>query len=351
MQTSILWEGSLPSKEEMEQMKREGYQFQIVDGGWKICLKLHLTPTGRYFADGFSKAFSKEVELHQYLEQVEKRADWFEVPSKDLRIYEIGQVLDNPKSEAECTCMEVLTDTKKHSHLLLKTDQEEAYQLGSSAIATLESRARISGAALSSVEPAVLAEILNQCLKVAKGKALLRISEGKVRAVHSAEKNGYQVYPLPEVFMLASVYIRGEYKKSTFLEGYADQTMVSAIWQIEDQRLEEVYAEIMEKYGKQVKEKLTATIRITSSDVAASGANIFYSLMEGKRKIALGTDMRMRHNNFVEFQQFTENLLSTFECYKSALKGTVEKLCAISIEYPVKAGIWKEKCCGDCRSL
>ena len=115
MQTSILWEGSLPSKEEMEQMKREGYQFRMIDGGWKICLKLHFTPTGRYFANGFSKAFSKEVELHQYLEQVEKRADWFEVPSKDLRVYEIGPVLDNPKSEAECTCMEVLTDTKKHS--------------------------------------------------------------------------------------------------------------------------------------------------------------------------------------------------------------------------------------------
>ena len=88
--------------------------------------------------------------------------------------------------------------------------------------------------------------------------------------------------------------------------------MVSAIWQIEDHRLEEVYGEIMEKYGKQVKEKLTATIRITSSDVAASGANIFYSLMEGQRKIALGTDMRMRHNNSVEFQQFTENTAFNF---------------------------------------
>ena len=41
MQTSILWEGSLPNKEEMEHMKREGYQFRSVDGGWKICLKLH----------------------------------------------------------------------------------------------------------------------------------------------------------------------------------------------------------------------------------------------------------------------------------------------------------------------
>ena len=112
--------------------------------------------------------------------------------------------------------MEVLKDTKNHSHLLLKTDQEEVYQLGSSAIPTLENRARISGAALSNVRPAVLAEILNQCLKVAKGKALLRVSEGKVRAVHSAEKNGYQVYPLPEVFMLASVYIRGEYKRAPF---------------------------------------------------------------------------------------------------------------------------------------
>ena len=43
MQTSILWEGSLPSKEEMEKMKQEGYLFRAVEGGWKICLKLHNT--------------------------------------------------------------------------------------------------------------------------------------------------------------------------------------------------------------------------------------------------------------------------------------------------------------------
>ena len=93
MQTSILWEGSLPNKEEMEHMKREGYQFRSVDGGWKICLKLHHTPTGQWFADNFSKSFSKEVELHQYLEEVEKRATWFEVPSKELRVYESGRSL------------------------------------------------------------------------------------------------------------------------------------------------------------------------------------------------------------------------------------------------------------------
>lgn len=57
MQTSILWEGSLPSKEEMEKMKQEGYLFRAVEGGWKICLKLHNTPTGTWYADNFSKSF------------------------------------------------------------------------------------------------------------------------------------------------------------------------------------------------------------------------------------------------------------------------------------------------------
>lgn len=129
MQTSILWEGSLPSKEEMEKMKQEGYLFRAVEGGWKICLKLHNTPTGTWYADNFSKSFLKEVELHQYLEEVEKRATWFEVPSKELRVYEAGQILEKPESKEERICMEVLRDTKNHSRLLLKTNQTEAYLL------------------------------------------------------------------------------------------------------------------------------------------------------------------------------------------------------------------------------
>ena len=61
MQTSILWEGGLPSKEEMEKMKQEGYLFRAVEGGWKICLKLHNTPTGTWYADNFSKSFSPSL--------------------------------------------------------------------------------------------------------------------------------------------------------------------------------------------------------------------------------------------------------------------------------------------------
>src|SRR5699024_11879534 len=98
--------------------------------------------------------------------------------------------------------------------LQLKTDQPEAYQMGETAISTLEGRARISGNALGKVSTSVFSEILNECLKVAKGKALIRLSEGKVRAIHSAEKNGYQIFPLSELLFRHQAISKGKNKKT-----------------------------------------------------------------------------------------------------------------------------------------
>ena len=339
MLASILWQGSLPDEEEIYRMKEAGYHFVEQADGFRICLSLDPTPSGNYYADSFSKEFRKEVELHEYLAEIEKRAQWITVPTKKMRVYATGRLVDGPKSKEEEHCARIFRDTQNSAGLLLKTDQQEAYQMGKTAISTLEGRARISGNAVGKVSTSVFSEILNECLKVAKGKALIRLSEGKVRAIHSAEKNGYQIFPLSELFMQASVYIHGEYEKTQFQKGYADQSMVTAVWQVTDKRLEEVYAEILEKYGRQVRGKLSATIRICSSDVAASGANIFYSLQEGIHGIALGTDMRLKHDNSTQMKEFSTNLLSTFECYKTVIKKTVEKLVKIPIEHPANTMI------------
>ena len=210
MLASILWQGSLPDEEEIYRMKEAGYHFVEQADGFRICLSLDPTPSGNYYADSFSKEFRKEVELHEYLAEIEKRAQWITVPTKKMRVYATGRLVDGPKSKEEEHCARIFRDTQKSAGLLLKTDQQEAYQMGKTAISTLEGRARISGNALGKVSTSVFSEILNECLKVAKGKALIRLSEGKVRAIHSAEKNGYQIFPLSELFMQASVYIHGE---------------------------------------------------------------------------------------------------------------------------------------------
>ena len=89
MLASILWQGSLPEEDEINQMKEAGYHFVEQADGFRICLPLDDTPSGNYYEDGFSTGFKKEVELHQYLAETEKRAQWITVPSRKMRVYAV----------------------------------------------------------------------------------------------------------------------------------------------------------------------------------------------------------------------------------------------------------------------
>ena len=218
------------------------------------------------------------------------------MPSKSLKVLTVA------KNEQECTPvadtdMEALIeDTKEHTGLLLKIP-EGVYQLGSTAIKTLKGRARIDGNALADVDKNVLADILNKCLRVSKGKALIRFCEGKIRAVLSGDEKDYAILSMPEVYMVSSAYINGDYEKAAFQMGYADHYRTVAIWELEDERMSKAYQELMEQYGKQVNEKLRAAVRITTSDVGASGANIFYSLKGADHIVILGEALKLRHKD------------------------------------------------------
>ena len=115
-----------------------------------------ITPTGTWYADNFSKSFFKRSEKYiRIWKRLKNGQHGLRFQVKNYEYTKTGQILEKPESKEERICMEVLRDTKNHSRLLLKTNQTEAYQLGSSAIPTLESRARISGAKrpFSSVQP------------------------------------------------------------------------------------------------------------------------------------------------------------------------------------------------------
>ena len=80
----------------------------------------------------------------------------------------------------------VFKDTMEHTRLILKV-RDELYPIRSCAIKTILERARVSGNALNKVQKAELAQILNYCMKVAGGDALLRFCEDKISAVHGGD--------------------------------------------------------------------------------------------------------------------------------------------------------------------
>lgn len=291
-----------------------------------------------YYRDDFYKEFKEEVKFHEYLDEVEDRTEWIRLPAKQLK------VLDAVGNEEICTPMEdgdmesILTDTRQNTNLLLKFKDkgDRVCPLGTTAIASLKGRARIQGTALSDVSTTVLADILNKCLKVSKGNALIRISEGKIRAVLSGDKKDYVVIPMPQVFMIASAYVN-DYQFNEFLYGYADHSTATLAWQIADDRLTKAYQDLLKQHGKETRGKLSAYIRITSSDVGASGANIFYSLLEGSHTVVLGEAMKVRHqNNSRGLEEFTSNMENIFDYYKEVLKN-IGRLYDIQLKYPANA--------------
>lgn len=197
---------------------------------------------------------------------------------------------------------------------------------------TLENRARISGKALSLLPKEKLARILNECLEVSGGTALVRIGEGKVRAALSG---AYKVLPMPQIFHIASESIHENYREVQFAGGSFEQSRATARWEIRDRELLETYEKLMATYEGRCPQ-LAAQIRVTTSDTADSGANIFYHLLvgPGKRRIAMGMAVKMEHEGQNSVERFAENLETTFSRYREAAC-KLERLTHVQISYPL----------------
>lgn len=288
------------------------------------------------YQDDFSINFTKENQLHGFLEELEERAGWDVRPSSSIRVL--------PTEENEALCQRIteeleengiIPDTCRNTGLLLKMGRS-VYPLGRSSLATLKSRARVNGNALSDLEKPKLARILNDCLKVTRGDALIRIQEGKVRAVHGGDESDYCILPMTEIFGTASSYINGKYDEATFKAGYYDHTMTTATWEIEDDELVSSYRKALKNYREDLNDQLSAAVRISTSDVGASGANIYYSLLVGrdKRPLVLGKALKLAHEKKASMAEFDANMSMAFARYEEALAG-VERLFHIYLNHPV----------------
>ena len=133
--------------------------------------------------------------------------------------------------------------------------------------------------------------------------------------------------------MIASAYISGDHN-AEFSYAYADHNMAQITWKIIDEKMTKAYADLMAEHGKTPFGKLQTFIRIVSSEVGASGANIFYSILDGDYTIVLGEALRTKHRHKQGLEEFTENMESIFQYYKQKLKD-IGKLCDIRIRYPV----------------
>lgn len=239
----------------------------------------------RVYADDFTSSFVKEGDFLEFLKNREMNSRWETKKSKKIRFIALEKdsklTAELKAKYAEDGNEGIIDDTLENTRLLLKAE-DMAYPVRNCAIKTILDRARISGNALSKVEKPVLAKILNYCLQVASGDALLRFSEGKISAVHGGDSTDYAVLEIPELFRRTIEYLKVNFPGNTFAGGSFDHSMVTAVWELTNQdKLVETYKEALAEHGIRFDE-IKPALRLSSSDVGISGANLYPTLFVGK---------------------------------------------------------------------
>lgn len=294
----------------------------------------------RVYADGFRTAFAKQEEFLDFISKIGRCSFWDRKKSKDLRLVAVekdSQMVEDLRDQYSRDGLDtgILDDTLANTGLLLKV-KGQYYPVRSCAIKTILDRAGISGPALRKVDRSVYARIINDCLKVAHGEALLRFSEGKISAILGGDCHEYAVLDMEQIFMRSVKYLHDNFKGCTYIGGFYEHSMASALWELngEDDLLK-AYVNELAVHGMDM-DDMKPVIRISTSDTGTSGANIYPMLISGmeRRTISLGSPLKLEHKAGASILKFEDQLQMIYGKYQLAL-GHLMKLLTIEIMNPV----------------
>ena len=189
--------------------------------------------------DSYYTLFSSYTMLLDYHEEQAKNSRWIRCKVADLQVEPLGEsspLIGNLSAFAAGTSQEAVEDTAENLGLAMRVNGE-LYPVRMTAYKSLLDRAKIGGTALPKLSREVLAEVLNECLKLYSADALLLIRDEKISAVHSGDEVDYSVLPIDELLKALQAKLDARFSGNEFESGYCDHSLVSASWRIALKRL------------------------------------------------------------------------------------------------------------------
>lgn len=282
----------------------------------------------KVFADDFQKNFLKEEDFLDFISEREENSYWKRQQSNELRFFALddNNVSDNIAHQLKESEIPVFEDTMEHTRLILKVT-DHIYPVRSCAVKSILERAKVSGNALNKVEKNVLARILNYCMEVASGEALLRFCEDKISAVHGGDPSDYAVLEMPELFRKTVEYLQNNFTGYTFAGASYDHSIATALWELsDDEDLIKEYKKLLEK-SKIYDDIVKVGLRLTTSDTGYSGANLYPLLFIGSESkiLPLGSPLKLEHKNGADIKDFDNQLNLLYQNIKQQEIYTLKK--------------------------
>ena len=215
----------------------------------------------------------------------------------------------------------------------------ELYPVRVTAYKSLLDRAKIGGTALPKLSREVLAEVLNECLKLYSADALLLIRDEKISAVHSGDDVDYSVLPIDELLKVLQAKLDARFSGNEFESGYCDHSLVSASWRMPDQKedLLGTYAKVLAAQGKAtMASKLMPGIRFMTSDTGVASAKVSALLMNGRHSIHIGGCVAVDHRHQSKVADFDTALDQLFAQFGDSI-AKLQALMEIHLDFPINA--------------
>lgn len=173
----------------------------------------HMKET-KIYADEFCTTFASTTEMLEFLAERAKQSKWIRKPTRMLKLVPLEKEAETIEEACEKELEGIVEDTEKNTQLVLKVNKD-FYPVRDCAIHTILKRAGINGTGLKKLEKATYAKVVNYCLQVAKGDALIKVADGKVSAVHGGDDHDYCVLDMQTIFNMTSDYLKAHFKEAS----------------------------------------------------------------------------------------------------------------------------------------
>lgn len=226
----------------------------------------------------------------------------------------------------------------------------ENYPLGDTAWNTMLQRAGFQQAtALSNLKDkasqkamnaSLKAQIINMGFKTFKNKSLILIRDEKIRAVLSGDESDYSPMNFNELVSELKNGLVQMFSNVSFAGFTANHSYFTSTYKMNDVYMEKNIESIFLRAGLKI-DKITLAVKLTSSDVGYSGANIFpYIYYNGSFK-AIGSPLSLTHKHFHTLADFRNNVNKLYSLFQNSAKN-LEELQKENLSHP--AGAFKRIC-------
>lgn len=302
------------------------------------------------FCDEYCATFSAE-QLEEFTDAVKdlvENSSWIPgIPSRTIRVEGMTPIETPIVSNRTGIPHDVVADTA-YGTLLLAEFAGETQCVRDTAVQTLEDTAKISGIALSRVEPENLATILNLALDVARGNSLILKQYGKASAFLSGST--YCVMRQDMLLQETLESLENQFGDVTFKEGYIDHGFTRCAFVLDEMRDEiaQSYEDALGPKGKQIGEVIPC-VEFKTSDVGACAATLQPYFIVSGLPVTFADPIKVEHKHTIGEKEEGVDLFRTrshelFGLFKNSTE-RITQMDNITVSHPRNALI------GICKRL